>query len=92
MSLSESFEREVRILCFSSTIARCDDTDEDLVEGGGVGVGVVWLWGFEFFIWVGLELEEEERMRMEAPHKVNECCLQCNGGATLLAWLEWSGM
>lgn len=43
--------------------------------------------------WVGLELEEEERMRMrmEAPHKVNECCLQCNGGATLLG-VEWSGM
>lgn len=30
MSLSESFERELRILCFSSTIAKCVDSDDDV--------------------------------------------------------------
>lgn len=42
VSRSESLEREVRIRCLSSTIARCEDR-EDLVEGGGVRVWVDWV-------------------------------------------------
>jgi len=45
-------DKEVRILCLSSTIARWDeseeDEDEDLDEGDGVGF--VWFWGFGCFI------------------------------------------
>lgn len=52
VSRSESLDKEVRILCLSSTIARWDeseeDEDEDLDEGDGVGF--VWFWGFGCFI------------------------------------------
>jgi hypothetical protein len=51
VSLSDSFEREVRILCFSSTIARWEDTEEDLEDVGVCVDGVwVWEWDFGFFI------------------------------------------
>lgn len=59
MSRSESLEREVRIRCLSSTIARCEDR-EDLVEGGGVRV-----WGFGCFIVVvcAMEMQMGERVK-----------------------------
>lgn len=53
VSRSESFEREVKIFCFSSTIAKWEDSDEDLEDG------VDWVWGFVFFILGGCELECE---------------------------------
>jgi len=44
VSRSESLEREVKIFCLSSTIAKWEDSDEDLEDG------VDWVWGFVFFI------------------------------------------
>lgn len=49
VSLSESFEREVKIFCLSSTIAKWEESDEDLEE-----VGWVWVWSLVFFILVGM--------------------------------------
>jgi len=53
VSRSESLEREVKIFCLSSTIAKWEDSDEDLEDG------VDWVWGFVFFILGGCELECE---------------------------------
>lgn len=39
VSRSDSFEREVRIFCFSSTIARWEETDEDLENWFGDFMG-----------------------------------------------------
>lgn len=48
VSLSESLEREVRILCFSSIMARWDEREEDGDFAGGVVIEV-WAWDFEGF-------------------------------------------
>lgn len=61
VSLSESLDREVRILCLSSIIARCDDKEDvDDLDGG------VWLLGFEGFEDLGAWepiFQEKQRQR-----------------------------
>lgn len=47
MSRSESLESEVRIRCFSSTIAKCEDSEEEVEDLKGAVV--VWFGGLEGF-------------------------------------------
>lgn len=56
MSRSESLEREVKIFCLSSTIAKWEDSDEDLEDG------VDWVWGFVFFILGGANWNVSEKV------------------------------